>query len=95
MTQFIREAQLGFAGEDTAIGDSLDWPSLPRDRPAASRALILLTDGQDTASSVDPMEAAALAAQQNVKVYTIGISRNFGTTSAVAVKWMKPSSRYR
>ena len=28
------------------------------------------------------MEAAALAAQQNVKVYTIGISRNLGTTSA-------------
>jgi Ca-activated chloride channel family protein len=27
------------------------------------------------------MEAAALAAQQNVKVYTIGISRNLGTTS--------------
>jgi Ca-activated chloride channel family protein len=53
-----------------------------RDRPAASRVLILLTDGQDTASSVDPMEAAALAAQQNVKVYTIGISRNLGTTSA-------------
>ena len=83
VTQFIREAQLGFAGEDTAIGDSLGLAiKRLRDRPAASRVLILLTDGQDTASSVDPMEAAALAAQQNVKVYTIGISRNLGTTSA-------------
>ena len=27
VTQFIREAQLGFAGEDTAIGDSLGLPS--------------------------------------------------------------------
>ena len=70
-------------GEDTAIGDSLGLAiKRLRDRPAASRVLILLTDGQDTASSVDPMEAAALAAQQNVKVYTIGISRNLGKTSA-------------
>lgn len=83
VTQFIREAQLGFAGEDTAIGDALGLAiKRLRDRPAASRVLILLTDGQDTASSVEPMEAAALAAQQNVKVYTIGISRNLGTTSA-------------
>jgi Ca-activated chloride channel family protein len=83
VTQFIREAQLGFAGEDTAIGDALGLAiKRLRDRPAASRVLILLTDGQDTASSVEPIEAAALAAQQNVKVYTIGISRNLGTTSA-------------
>ena len=83
VTQFIREAQLGFAGEDTAIGDALGLAiKRLRDRPAASRVLILLTDGQDTACSVEPMEAAALAAQQNVKVYTIGISRNLGTTSA-------------
>ena len=82
VTQFIREAQLGFAGEDTAIGDSLGLAiKRLRDRPASSRVLILLTDGQDTASSVDPMEAAALAAEQNVKVYTIGISRNIGSAS--------------
>ena len=81
--QFIEESQLGFAGEDTAIGDALGLAiKRLRERPAESRVLILLTDGQDTASSVDPMEAAALAAQQNVKVYTIGISRNLGTTSA-------------
>ena len=46
--------------------------------PASSRIFILLTDGQDTASTVDPMEAAALAAQLDVKIYTIGISRNLG-----------------
>ena len=48
--------------------------------PASSRIFILLTDGQDTASTVDPMEAAALAAQLDVKIYTIGISRNLGRT---------------
>jgi Ca-activated chloride channel family protein len=79
VTQFIEEAQLGFAGEDTAIGDALGLAiKRLRERPASSRIFILLTDGQDTASTVEPMEAAALAAQLDVKIYTIGISRNLG-----------------
>ena len=79
VTRFIREAQLGFAGEDTAIGDALGLAiKRLRERPTDSRVLILLTDGQDTASTVDPMEAASLAAELNVRVYTIGISRNLG-----------------
>jgi len=78
--QFIEEAQLGFAGEDTAIGDALGLAvKRLRERPADSRVLILLTDGQDTASTVDPMEAASLAAEMGVRVYTIGISRRLGT----------------
>lgn len=81
VTRFIDEAQLGFAGEDTAIGDALGLAiKRLRERPASSRIFILLTDGQDTASTVDPMEAAALAAKLDVKIYTIGISRNLGRT---------------
>jgi Ca-activated chloride channel family protein len=38
-----------------------------------SRVLVLLTDGRDTASTVDPMEAAELAAQLGVRIHTIGI----------------------
>lgn len=79
ITQFIREAQLGFAGEDTAIGDALGLAiKRLRERPVESRVLILLTDGQDTASTVDPMEAAALASTMGVRIYTIGISRRLG-----------------
>ena len=85
VTQFIREAQLGFAGEDTAIGDALGLAiKRLRERPADSRVLILLTDGQDTASTVDPMEASALAAEMNVRVYTIGISRRLGSRANVS-----------
>lgn len=79
ITRFIREAQLGFAGEDTAIGDALGLAiKRLRERPVESRVLILLTDGQDTASTVDPMEAAALASEMGVRIYTIGISRRLG-----------------
>ena len=44
-----------------------------KERPAESRVLILLTDGQDTASSVQPLEAARLAADLGIRIYTIGI----------------------
>jgi Ca-activated chloride channel homolog len=82
VTRFIEEAQLGFAGEDTAIGDALGLAiKRLRERPAASRIFVLLTDGQDTASTVDPMEAAALASQLDVKIYTIGISRALGRST--------------
>lgn len=85
VTRFIREAQLGFAGEDTAIGDALGLAiKRLRERPVDSRVLILLTDGQDTASTVDPMEAAALAAQMNVRIYTIGISHRLDSRNGPA-----------
>jgi Ca-activated chloride channel family protein len=44
-----------------------------------SAAIILLTDGQRT-TGVDPMEAAKLAADYGVKVYTVGIGTVQGET---------------
>lgn len=72
--RFLLEAQIGFAGTETSIGDAIGLAvKRLRERPAQSRVLILLTDGQDTASSVDPLDAAKLAASLNIRVYTIGI----------------------
>lgn len=74
VNRFLQEAQIGFAGQDTAIGDAIGLAvKRLRERPAESRVLILLTDGQDTASSVHPLEAAQLAREMDIKIYTIGI----------------------
>ncbi len=43
---------------------------------ASSRAILLMTDGEDTTS--DALAAAALAKEQGVRVYTIGIGREQG-----------------
>ncbi len=70
----LQEAQLGFAGEKTAIGDAIGLAvKRLRQRPADSRVLILLTDGANTAGEVSPLQAAELAAQADVKIYTLGI----------------------
>ena len=67
------EAQIGFAGQETAIGDAIGLAvKRLRERPAESRVMILLTDGQDTASSVSPQEAARLAQRLGIRIYTIG-----------------------
>ena len=72
--RFLLEAQIGFAGTETAIGDAIGLAvKRLRERPAESRVLILLTDGQDTASSVAPVDAAKLAASLGIRIYTIGI----------------------
>jgi Ca-activated chloride channel family protein len=72
--RFLQEAQIGFAGQETAIGDAIGLAvKRLKERPAQSRVLILLTDGQDTASSVRPLDAAQLASDLGIRIYTIGI----------------------
>lgn len=70
----LQEARLGFAGEKTAIGDAIGLATKRlMDRPETHRVLILLTDGANTAGAIDPVHAADLAAQADVRIYTIGI----------------------
>jgi Ca-activated chloride channel family protein len=45
-------------------------------------AIVLITDGENTANP-DPIEAALVAAQQGVRVYTIGVGSAAGTTLTV------------
>lgn len=69
----LNEAQLGFAGNATAIGDAIGVSvKRLRDRPAESRVLILLTDGANTAGT-DPRAAAEIAAEANIRIHTIGV----------------------
>jgi len=71
--QQLQEAQLGFAGNATAIGDAIGLAiKRLRDRPADSRVLILLTDGANTAGT-DPVQAATIAAEAGIRIHTIGV----------------------
>lgn len=83
-TQAVEDAlsQVSFdsVSEDgTAIGDAIGT-CLYRlaDRAAKSRAIILLTDGENNSGYIDPIAAAKMAAVEGVKVYTVGVGRPGG-----------------
>ena len=67
-------AAIGLAGKRTAIGDAIGLAvKRLRDQPQENRVLVLLTDGENTAGTVDPQKAADIAASSGVRIYTIGV----------------------
>jgi Ca-activated chloride channel family protein len=79
--RFLDEAVVGVAGTETAIGDAIGL-AIKRLRAQAQAdhapgpgqtVLILLTDGQNDAGAMPPLEAARLAAQSGLRIYTIGV----------------------
>jgi len=74
VTTLLNESALGLAGENTAIGDAIGLAvKRLKKQKTESRVLVLLTDGANTAGEITPIKAAELAAEYNLKIYTIGI----------------------
>lgn len=68
----------------TAIGSALGVATnRMRESTAKSKVIILLSDGENTAGSIDPITSAELAHAYNCKIYTIGVGKEgavpFGT----------------
>ncbi len=73
VTTLMYEAVTRIAGEKTAIGDAIGLAVKRLQGNQGDRILILLSDGENTAGELDPLKAAELAAQDGLKIYTIGI----------------------
>ncbi|MEN8219942.1 MAG: VWA domain-containing protein [Pseudomonadota bacterium] len=73
----LNESAIGLAGQQTAIGDAIGLAVkrfLHKNKKNQENwILILLTDGANTAGNIEPLKAAELAAQEGLKIYTIGI----------------------
>ena len=72
-----RERQKGFAIDGEKKEKKAREPVAPGSYTSA--AIIMLTDGQRT-TGVDPLEAAKLAADRGIRVYTVGIGTVDGET---------------
>ncbi|QEG37179.1 VWA domain-containing protein [Bythopirellula goksoeyrii] len=79
--------------DGTAIGDAISLAveklnSLDdrQEKKVKSKVLVLLTDGENNAGEVDPQQAAELAKQMDIKIYTIGV----GTRGRAPVPVMNP-----
>lgn len=69
----VEGTQPGLLPDGTAIGlGAAEGLNLLRNSPARSRVLVLLTDGQNNAGDIQPLQASQLAKTLGVRVYTIG-----------------------
>jgi Ca-activated chloride channel homolog len=81
----IELQQMGVPGRSMARGLNEPAPEAKKEHTPVppgsynSAAIIMLTDGQRT-TGVDPMEAAKMAADRGVRVYTVGIGTVDGET---------------
>lgn len=70
----LKESEVAMAGQSTALGDAIGLAiSLFQASETANRVLIVLTDGNDTGSRVPPVDAASIAAANNVTIYTVAV----------------------
>lgn len=74
LTGFLDQTVVGMAGPNTALGDAIGLGIRTFEgSEVEQRLMILLSDGADTASQMTPINAAALAADRGVVIYTIGV----------------------
>jgi len=74
LDSIIEGLESGLLTDGTGIGVGLGSAlNMLQDSTAASRVVILLTDGEHNATSITPEEAAELAVSLKIRVYTIGV----------------------
>jgi Ca-activated chloride channel family protein len=68
--------------QGTAIGSALSASAVRLDqRDAASKIILLVTDGANNSGKIDPVEAAELAAELGIKIYAISLGTEDGRVS--------------
>lgn len=74
LKEFLDQLQCGLLEDGTAIGMGLAAAvNRLKESESKSKVVILLTDGVNNAGYIKPMQAAEIAEQIDVKVYTIGV----------------------
>jgi Ca-activated chloride channel family protein len=76
LMSFLESLEIGMAGEKTAIGSAIGTGiNRLKELASKSKVMILLTDGENTAGDMDPIQAAELAKAFGIKIYTIGVGK--------------------
>lgn len=72
--RLLDETAIGMAGPRTAFGDAIGLAiTLFAESEAPAKTIIALTDGNDTASQVPPIEAARVAKERDIRIHTVAI----------------------
>lgn len=76
LIELLEKVESGMISDGTAIGDGIATSiNRIKDTKTKSKVIILLTDGINNMGSIDPLTAAELAKNYNIKLYTIGVGK--------------------
>ncbi len=82
LIELLNDVKISMDGQlqdGTAIGDAIATTTHRlRDSEAKTKIVILLTDGENNAGTIDPGPAASLAQSFGIRVYTIGMGKEGG-----------------
>ena len=74
LVNLFNDVKTGLLEDGTAIGNGLATAvARIRNSDAKSKVIILLSDGENNRGDVQPLQAAEIAKEFNVRVYTIGV----------------------
>jgi len=72
--ELLAEAQVGMAGPKTAFGDTIGLAiNMFKESTVKDKLLIVLTDGNDTSSKVEPVKAAQIASDNDIVIYSVAV----------------------
>jgi Ca-activated chloride channel family protein len=72
LVNLLADIRTGVIRDGTAIGDAIGTAiNRLRDEQSKTRVVILLTDGDNNAGSLPPLEGASIAADLGIRIYTI------------------------
>ncbi|MBC7960945.1 MAG: VWA domain-containing protein [Vallitaleaceae bacterium] len=93
LNQSIKEVDVTSVGEEgTAIGMAVSvGMNRLKKSDAASKIMILVTDGDNNAGAIDPATASQLAQELGIKIYTIGV----GTDKTIIPVQVFGETRYQ
>ncbi len=79
LAELLGDVEIGQLEDGTAIGDALATATQRlRASESKTKVVILLTDGENNAGSINPGTAASLAQSFGIKIYTIGMGKEGG-----------------
>ena len=78
----LGDSVVGLAGRATAIGDAIALATKRlQQQPDGQRVLVLLTDGVNTAGTLDPAKAAQIARDNGVRIHAVAFGGDGGALS--------------
>jgi Ca-activated chloride channel family protein len=87
---FLDQSDVGMAGQMTSLGEAIGFGlKIFKEDTIKQKVMLLLTDGVDTGEDIAPLDAAQLAKQDSIIIYTLGIGSTKPSTYTLDERMLK------